>query len=291
MNQTQLVNAISVDVEDWLQSTIDPHLPLTRRFHDSTRRVLQAFADRGVKGTFFVLGLAAEDAPEIVREIHDAGHEVQSHGYGHELVHTLDPQRFRADLEHAKKLLEDIIGAEITGYRAPAFTIGLENLWALDVLVETGHKYDSSVFPVRTGRYGIDGAPRYPHRLKTPSGYELVECPVAAWRIAGRTIPIGGGGYFRLFPYFVIRRGVRQFARQQQPVTIYMHPYEYDPVEFSKLDYPVPWKTRLHQGLGRRRFPGKVDALLADFPFGTMRDMIASLGTLPVHEHRSPDGG
>jgi len=283
------LNAVSVDVEDWLQSTIDAKLPLTERFHHSTRKILQAFADRGVKGTFFVLGLAAEKAPAIVREIHQAGHEIQSHGYGHELVHDLTPEGFRADLERAKKLLEDIIGEEITGYRAPAFTIGLDNLWALDVLVETGHTYDSSVFPVRTGRYGIAGAPRHPHRLKTPAGYELLECPVATWRFGKRVIPIGGGGYFRLFPYFLIRRAVRQINDANQPATIYMHPYEYDPIEFGELDYPVPWKTRLHQGLGRRRFPFKVNAMLSGFRFGTMREMIATLGDLPIHEHRGPD--
>ena len=284
------INAISVDVEDWLQSTIDPKLPLTDRFPSSTRAVLDAFASRDIRGTFFILGLVAEKAPELVREIHAAGHEVQSHGYGHELVYTISPEAFRQDLDRSKKLLEDLIGARVTGYRAPAFTITLENLWALDVLVECGFEYDSSVFPLKTGRYGIDGAPWYPHRLKTPSGYELLEVPVASFRCVGRRLPIGGGGYFRLFPYAVIRGGLRQLNRAGHGATIYMHPYEYDPFEFRELGYPVSWKMRLHQSLGRRGFPGKIDRMLVDFRFGTMKDLIASLGEIPSHEHRVSNG-
>lgn len=290
MSGSEMLNAISVDVEDWLQSTIDPRLPLTDRFYASTHKVLDAFAARGVRGTFFVLGLAAEKAPEMVREIQRAGHEVQSHGYGHELVHTLTPELFRADLDRSKKLLEDITGEAITGYRAPAFTIGLENLWALDVLVEAGFEYDSSVFPLRTRRYGIAGAPHYPHRLRTPSGGELVEVPVACYRVVGRQLPVGGGGYVRLFPYFVVRNGVRQLNREGYAATIYMHPYEYDPIEFGEIDYPIPWKTRLHQGIGRRGFPGKIDRLLGEFTFTTMAAQIASLSDLPIHEHRRSDG-
>ena len=284
-----MLNAISVDVEDWLQSTVDPELPLTDRFFTSTRRVLEAFAAHGVRGTFFILGLAAEKAPDLVREIQQAGHEIQSHGYGHRLVHTLTPEQFREDLTRSKAILEDMTGLPITGYRAPAFTIDLRNLWALDVLVECGYEYDSSVFPLKTGRYGIDGAPWYPHRLKTPAGYELLELPVGSYRRFGRTVPTGGGGYFRLLPYSVIKRSVRQVNEAGYPVTIYMHPYEYDPIEFAELGYPVPWKQRLHQGLGRRGFPRKIDSLLSDFPFGSMQQIIASLGDLPRHEHRIPD--
>ncbi len=291
-NETNtVINAISVDVEDWLQSTVDPSLPLTDRFPHSTRAVLKAFASHSVRGTFFVLGLAAKEAPDLVKEIHQAGHEIQSHGYGHELVTTLTPQQFRDDLDRSKKLLEDMIGEAVTGYRAPAFTITLENLWALDVLVEAGYTYDSSVFPLKTDRYGIDGAPWFPHRLKTPAGYELLELPVASSMCCGRRLPIGGGGYVRLFPYSVIRRGLRQINRAGHPVTIYMHPYEYDPIEFKELPHPVPLKQRLHQGLGRRRFPKKIDRMLSDFKFGSMKQVIDSLGDLPCHEHRVPDGG
>ncbi len=282
------LNAISVDVEDWLQSTIDPTLPLTDRFPHSTRAVLEAFGAHGVKGTFFILGLAAEKAPDLVREIQQAGHEIQSHGYGHRLVHTITPEEFREDLRRSKKLLEDITGQPITGYRAPAFTITLRNLWALDALVECGYTYDSSIFPLKTSRYGIEGAPWFPHRLKTPGGGELLELPVASCRWARRRIPIGGGGYFRLFPYAVLRRGFRQINRAGHPLVIYMHPYEYDPIEFKELGYPVPWKQRFHQGLGRRRFPRIIDRMLSDFPFGSMQEVIDSLGDIPGHEYSVP---
>lgn len=284
------LNAVSVDVEDWLQSTIDAHLPLTDRFYHNTNKILDAFARRAVHGTFFVLGLAAEKAPEMVRAIAAAGHEVQSHGYGHELVHTLTPAQFRADLDRAKKLIEDITGLAITGYRAPAFSIRRDNLWALDVLVETGHTYDSSIFPVNMKRYGIGDAPYQPHVAITPSGYRLTELPVACYRIIGRRVPVGGGGYFRLFPYALIRRAISQLRAERQPATIYMHPYEYDPIEFAELNYPVPWKTRLHQGLGRRSFPGKVDRMLGEFSFGTMREVIESLRDLPEYEYRRSNG-
>lgn len=286
-SHSRVMNAISVDVEDWVQSVFDPDLPLTSQFHANTRKVLEAFAARGVRGTFFVLGLAAEKAPGLVREIQQAGHEVQSHGYGHRHVQTLTQRQFREDLDRSRKLLEDILGAPVTGYRAPAFTITLRNLWALDVLVEAGFRYDSSIFPLRIRFYGIQGAPRFPHRLRTPSGYELIEVPVASYRLCGRLIPIGGGGYFRLFPYAILRRGVRQINRENQPAVIYMHPYEYNPTELGELEHPVSLRMKLHQGIGRRRFPRRVDRLLSEFRFGSIGDVLASLGELPVYEHPS----
>jgi polysaccharide deacetylase family protein (PEP-CTERM system associated) len=280
------LNAISVDVEDWVQSVFDAELPLTERFAANTRRVLEAFATGGVRGTFFVLGLAAEKNPGLIREIHEAGHEVQSHGYGHRHVHTLTPTEFRQDLDRSRKLLEDILGAPVTGYRAPAFTITLRSLWALDVLVEAGFRYDSSIFPLRVRFYGISGVPRFPHRLRTPSGYELTEVPVASWRCCERLIPVGGGGYFRLFPYAVLSSGVRQLNAAGHPAVIYMHPYEYDPAGFDELPVHVPFRLRLHQGLGRRGFPRKIDRLLTEFRFGSISDVIAAQGDLPLHENK-----
>lgn len=280
------INAMSVDVEDWAQSTLSPHLPLSRRFETSTRRIIEAFADRGVRGTFFVLGLAAEKAPHIVREIQRAGHEVQSHGYGHENIHDLTPERFRRDMDRSKKLLEDMTGVEIYAYRAPFFTITEKTLWALDVLVEQGFRYDSSIFPMKMKRYGIDGAPPFPHKVRTPGGNEIMELPVATCTFAGRQLPVGGGGYFRLFPYPLLRRGVTQLNAAGHGATIYMHPYEYDPFEFRELDMDVSWKLRLHQSIGRRGFPRKVDRMLAEFRFGTMQDVIDETSEWPVFEHR-----
>ena len=291
VREGQLLNAITVDVEDWLQSTIDPHLPLTDRFRANTQKVLAAFAAHGVRGTFFVLGLAAEKDPQLVREILAAGHDVQSHGYGHELLYHMSPFQFRADLDRSKKLLEDLIGQEIYGYRAPAFSITRQTLWALDTLVEAGFRYDSSIFPLRTRRYGVDGAPRYPHVLKTSAGHEIKELPVASYEFAGRRIPTGGGGYFRLLPYIVLRRGVRQLNAAGYAATVYMHPYEYNPAEFDELNLPIPWQRRLHQSLGRRLFPGRVDRLLGEFRFGAAQDVIAAISAWPQHTYagRAPE--
>jgi len=284
-----IVNAITIDVEDWL-SALYPDLPLSERFCANTHKVLAALALRNTRGTFFVLARAAEAAPQLVREIQAAGHEVQSHGYGHRLIHELTPAQFRADLERSKKLLEDITGHEICGYRAPAFTITRRTLWALDSLVEAGYRYDSSVFPLRTPRYGIDGAPYYPHILRTPAGYEIKELPVASYRLAGRRIPAGGGGYFRLFPYFVLRRGIRQLNAQGYSATIYTHPYEYNPGEIRELGDRISWKTRLHQSLGRRHLPRRIDRLLAEFHFGGIQDVIDSVQEWPRHEYRVEPG-
>jgi len=282
------LNAVTVDLEDWLEHS-DPLVRTHGRFPVNTRKVLAALADRSVHGTFFVLGLAAEQDPQLVREIRAAGHEVQSHGYGHELLHRMSPVQFRADLDHSKKLLEDLTGQEICGYRAPAFTITRQTLWALDVLVEAGFRYDSSIFPLRTRRYGIAGAPYYPHILRTPCGHELKEFPVATYALAGWRIPVGGGGYFRLFPYFVLRRGVKQLNAQGHSATIYMHPYEYNPGEIRELPYTVSWKTRLHQSLGRRYFPRRIDRLLAEFSFGTVQDVIATTSNWPRHDPGAPE--
>jgi len=280
----RVVNALTVDVEDW-QSAIDPTKPVTDHFIVNTHKVLAALAAQGVHATFFVLGRVAEHRRELIREIQSAGHRVQSHGYGHQLIHTLTPATFRTDVLRAKKLLEDLTGTEVYGYRAPAFSITEATLWALDVLVETGHRYDSSIFPLRTRRYGIDGGPPYPHIARTPGGHEIREFPVASYSLAGRRVPLGGGGYFRLFPYWVLRRGVAQLNAGNRSATIYMHPYEYHPDEFQTLDQKIPWRVRLHQGLGRRQFPARIDRLLGEFRFGAIQDVIATTPDWPSHDY------
>lgn len=264
---SRVVNALTVDVEDWVQSVLDPELPLTDSFFDNTMRVLDLFAGHQMRATFFVLGLAAEKSPEIVRRIQAAGHDVQSHGYGHRLIHTLSPEQFRADVERSKKLLEDLTGSEVVGYRAPAFSITCRTLWALDVLADCGFTFDSSIVPARTRRYGIEGAKWYPHRLTTPRGQEMTEWPVTTFQAMGRRRPIGGGGYFRLYPLAMIRRAIRQLNRAGHPATIYMHPYELNPGELARLPHAIPWALRFHQELGRSRFRRKLEGVLSTFPF------------------------
>ncbi len=268
-------HAISIDVEDWYQSTCDTDAPIGDSFEANTRKVLDALAARDVRGTFFVLGLAAEKAPHVVKAIAEAGHEIQSHGYGHRLNYELDAAALRADLERNKKLLEDMVGREVFGYRSPSFSIDERNLWALDVIAETGHRYDSSIFPLKKARYGIAGYPPEPHIVQTPGGGTLVEAPVACFDWLGRRIPVGGGGYFRLWPWWVIRKAWRQLERVGRPGIVYLHPYEYNPGELAAYKDTVTLTGRLHQGLGRKGFPGKVDRLLAQFDFGPIEDVIA----------------
>jgi len=275
-------HAISVDVEDWYQSTVDAGAELSDRFERSTQAVLEAFAARDVHGTFFVLGLAAEKAPQVVRAIAEAGHEVQSHGYGHVEVFKTTREEFRQDLLRAKGMLEDLIGQEVFGYRAPSFSMDERTPWAHAVLAETHHRYSSSIFPIKMSRYGIDGYPPAPTVLRPPGGLRIIEAPVACFDFLGKRRPVGGGGYFRLYPYRLIRAAWRQLDRIGRPGIVYMHPYEYDPGEMAAYRENVSWKLRLHQSLGRKGFARKVDRLLEEFEFGgiweLVRPMLARLG-------------
>lgn len=263
---------------------------MTNWFCHNTRLLLEHFAARNVRGTFFVLGLAAEKAPELVREIAAAGHEIQSHGYGHRLIHTMTAAQFREDVRRAKRVVEDLTGSPVVGYRAPAFSITQDTLWALDVLCDCGFEYDASIFPVKMRRYGIDGAIRRPHRVRTLSGATILELPVASASLLGRTLPVGGGGYFRLFPYVVLRRAIRQINNSGHSGFVYMHPYEYNPDELRQLPVNMPLALRLHQSTGRRGFRRKVDRLLADFSFAPIRDVLASLSDIPLHHYRRASG-
>ncbi|MCD4823076.1 MAG: DUF3473 domain-containing protein [Phycisphaerae bacterium] len=276
-------HAITIDVEDWYQSTFDPNAELSERFERNTMNVLEVLAKHNVCGTFFVLGLAAEKSPQIVKAIAGAGHEVQSHGYGHLEVFKQTEDEFRQDIQRAKKMLEDMTGQEIFGYRAPSFSIDdTRTPWALDVLVETGHRYDSSIFPLKKSRYGIDNYPPSPQIVETAKGNRLVEAPVACFDWLGKRRAVGGGGYFRLLPYWVIRKAWRQCEKNGRPGITYMHPYEYDPSEMDAFKDKVSLKMRLHQGLGRKGFPNKVDRLLHDFEFASLKDILAKfLAKLP----------
>lgn len=269
-----LRHALSVDLEDWPQSVFDHHRSVSTRFITGTHRILELLDTFGVRATFFVLGLAAEIAPSLIRALHRGGHEVQIHGYDHTEVHHQTPEQFRQDVLRAKGIVEDLIGCEVYGYRAPRFSITAGNLWALDVLARCGLRYDSSIFPMRVRGYGIDGWPRFEHRLRTREGLELVEVPVATVRVLGRVLPLGGGGYLRLLPYPLIRWGVKRLHSRGVSAVLYCHPYEFDPGAFAESSLPVPWSVRLHQGLGRRGFARKIRELLDEFPFGPIRDLL-----------------
>jgi polysaccharide deacetylase family protein (PEP-CTERM system associated) len=256
---------VSVDVEDWPQSTWDHALEITPRAARNTERVLDILAAHGQSATMFVLGKFAERFPETVRRIAREGHEVASHGYGHLEVFHQSPAEFGDDVRRSKQLLEAITGQPVRGYRAPDFSIVPSTLWALDVLAEEGFQYDSSIFPISMSRYGIQGWPVGPVKVCLSSGRSIVEVPITTLTWMGRRWPVAGGGYHRLLPWSIIRWAVRHSLRQNESFMAYCHPYEFDAAEFATLNLDIPLRTRLHQGLGRRGFQPKFERLLTQF--------------------------
>lgn len=258
------VAVITVDVEDWPQSTWDRQLPITERAAGNTKRLLDLFDRLQIRATMFVLGKFALRFPDVVRAIDSRGHEVACHGSDHEEVFHQSPKEFRRDVEAAKSTLEDLIGRAVLGYRAPDFSIVQGTLWALQILANLGFAYDSSIYPIRGGRYGIPDWPRGPTQVSLPGGLSIVEFPLSTVRWVGRNWPVSGGGYHRLLPGRLTRIFAAQIL-QERPFVLYCHPYEFDPGEFAALDLAIPLKTRIHQGLGRRRFQARFEAFARRF--------------------------
>ena len=229
-------HVFSVDVEDYFQveafSDIVPRerwssYPL--RVEDNTSRILDLLDEHRVQGTFFVLGWIAERLPHLVRAIAARGHEIGCHSYWHRLIYSLTPREFAEDTERAKHVIEQAAGQPVRGYRAPSYSITRRSLWALDVLAQAGFTYDSSIFPIRHDTYGIPDAPRAPFRVATPSG-ALVEYPITTFRFrVGPNLPVGGGGYLRVLPFWYTRIGVARAAAEHLPLLAYIHPWEIDP--------------------------------------------------------------
>ncbi len=274
-----VTHAFSVDVEDWYQSSFDFDAPVSEVCVHNTRRVLDFLSRHDVKGTFFVQGLVARAFPRLVREIHAGGHEIQSHGYSHRPVNRMTPEEFRRELEETRKRLEDITGAPVTGFRAPDFSIDEGSFWAFEVMCEAGIRYDSSIFPIKTARYGIEGFTRGYSLIRTSSG-EIEELPVSVlemkWPVGFR-VPVGGGGYFRLFPSWFLHYCLRTLSAEGKPFVIYCHPYEFNPGEWRQIMRRVPGFRRLHQGVGRRSFGKKVSGLLRRAAFGTMSEVLRGI--------------
>ncbi|QPD03648.1 MAG: hypothetical protein Nkreftii_001422 [Candidatus Nitrospira kreftii] len=266
---------ISIDVEDWPQSTWDRNLPITERAVQNTRYLLRLLREAEVRTTMFVLGKLAERFPEVVKEIHADGHEVACHGYGHLEVGRQSPDEFLEDVRRAKDLLEQIIGKPIQGYRAPDFSIVRETLWALDMLVVAGFEYDSSIVPARLPRYGIAGWPGLPVRVQLSHGMSILEAPLATFRAFGKNWPVGGGGYHRLLPGIASRYFARRIMTEA-PFVFYCHPYEFDVHELSEISISVPPTTRFYQGGGRRWFEQRFLNFLRCFGGQPMGEMLSS---------------
>ncbi len=245
-----MLNALSVDVEDWFQvgafETVisrDDWDSLECRVERNSDAVLELFDTAGVKGTFFTLGWVAERYPALIRRIVDAGHEIASHGYAHERVFNFTPNEFAADIEKARKLIEDASGTMVSGYRAPSFSIDQRTPWAHEILAEQGYEYSSSVAPVKHDHYGWATAPRFAFR--PVAGSDFLEIPVTTATIGSRRLAAGGGGFFRMLPYQFSRWAINQVNdRDDRPAIIYFHPWEIDPGQPRVANAPIKSKIR-----------------------------------------------
>ncbi len=273
--KTDRKNALTIDVEDYFQvSALAPYIPRSEwdsrecRVERNVDRILEMLEEEGAKATFFTLGWIAERYPVLTRRIVAQGHELASHGYGHQRVSDLDETDFREDVLRAKRVLEDIGGVEVLGYRAPSFSIGERNLWALDVLVDTGHRYSSSIYPVRHDHYGSPDAPRFAHPVRDG----LIEVPPTTLRLFSRNLPSSGGGYFRLLPYSLSRWMIESVNRRDGEAAIfYFHPWEID-AEQPRVP-GIDMKTRFRHYVNLDRNEAKLRRLLKDLPWGRMDEI------------------
>ena len=274
------VHHFTVDLEEYFQvAGFEPHVARSAwgRFESRVARqvewLLELLERHEARGTFFVLGWIADRSPEIVRAIARAGHEIASHGWDHARVTSQTPEQFRASIRRSKKVLEDISGGPVWGFRAPNFSIVPGREWALDLLVEEGYRYDSSLFPVRRPGYGYPSGSTDPYWIERPCG-GLAEIPPTTLRWCGLRLPAAGGAYFRLLPYALVQAAFRQCERRGVPGTFYIHPWELD------ADQPrvrCSWLTRVRHYGGLRATVPRLDRLLAEFPFTAVRDTVPSV--------------
>jgi polysaccharide deacetylase family protein (PEP-CTERM system associated) len=273
-----ILNALTVDVEDYFQVQAfadiisrDDWETLPRRVDRNTERLLDIFAGAGVKATFFTLGWVAERHPALIRRIVAEGHELASHGYEHRRADGQTPAEFRTDVARTKRILEDIGGAAVHGYRAATFSIGARNWWAYEVLAGEGYTYSSSVFPIAHDLYGAPDSPRTPFRKETAG---LLEIPLTTVRYLGRNLPCAGGGYFRLLPYAFSRWAMRRVNRvERMPCIFYIHPWEIDPDQPRQHAAKLKSRLRHYTNLGKTE--GRLVRLLREFSWGRMDDAFA----------------
>ena len=275
-----MYNAMSIDVEDYFMVSafsnvvnLDEWPNYEIRVEPNTRTILDLFAKHGIRATFFTLGWIAERNPGLIRDIRSAGHEIACHGYNHRLVYDLTAGEFREDIRRAKGILEGITGTPVLGFRAASYSIVKRSLWAIDVLIEEGFKYDSSIFPIHHDRYGLPGAERFPHIIKR-SGGTIFEFPPSTYRLFGQNVPIAGGGYLRLFPFWATRAMVKKInKKEKQPVNFYLHPWEIDTDQprlngrrLSEFRHYINLKTTMP----------KLESLAKEFKFKPISELIAA---------------
>ena len=271
-----ICNALTIDVEDYFHvSAFAPHIPRSDwdvrecRVEQNVERILLLLDDYGARATFFTLGWVAERYPQLVRRIVDNGHELASHGFGHQRATEQSPEAFFADIHLAKIVLEDMAGVEVRGYRAPSFSIGHDNAWAFECIERADYQYSSSIYPIQHDHYGAPDAPRFAHDV----GDGLIEMPVATMRMFGRNWPAGGGGYFRLMPYSMSRWLLRRVNRvDQQPAIFFFHPWEIDPAQPRVSG--ISAKTRFRHYLNLHRTESRLRQLLFDFEWGRVDELL-----------------
>jgi polysaccharide deacetylase family protein (PEP-CTERM system associated) len=275
----------TVDVEEYfqvkaLESAVSRGDWLTHpsRLARSIDALLETLDRHSARGTFFVLGWIARHRAEVVSSIAAAGHEIASHGFWHDQVTALDRDTFREDVRSSKQTLEDLVGVEITGYRAPSFSIIPRWEWAFDVLIEEGYRYDSSLFPIHRAGYGYPGAPRIPHII-TREGGSIAEFPLATTSILNYPVPAAGGGYLRQFPLGIIRRAFREASERGEPATFYIHPWEIDP---DQPRLPVSALNRIRHYRGLDTALARIDLLLDEFSFSTIASYLPKVEQRPA---------
>jgi polysaccharide deacetylase family protein (PEP-CTERM system associated) len=276
-----ITNALSVDVEEYYHAAVfrrgtNGRGPFASRVEPSVDRLLALMSEHRARATFFVLGEVAARHPAMVRTIAAEGHEIGCHSDRHENVNLQSPAEFRADTRQAKARIEDALGEAVIGYRAPNFSIGRDQRWAYQVLLEEGFRYDSSTHPILHDRYGQPSAPRFPYEIHRSGADSLVEFPIGTARLLGVNLPIGGGGYFRLYPFALTRRGIEHVnSVERRPVMFYLHPWELDP---GQPRPPMAWRHRFRHYVGMEKEEVKLSALLGRFQFGTAAEVLRSQG-------------
>jgi len=275
-----MLNALSFDIEDYYQVgafakniAISDWDKYESRVEDNTRKLLNLLSSQKipVRATFFVLGWIAERHPNLVPEIAADGHEIASHGYGHQLVYTLTEEEFRSDVRKTREILRKQSGQEVIGYRAPSFSIVNRTYWAHRILVEEGYRYDSSVFPIHHDLHGNADAPREIHWIDTAAG-QILEFPPGVVRRFGQNIPVSGGGYFRFFPYFLTVHWLRCINKAGNPFVFYMHPWEVDPEQPRIAN--ISFKSRFRHYLNLNKTLKRLECLVNDFQFAPVSEVI-----------------
>ncbi len=288
------LNAMTIDVEDYFQVGVfqdriarEEWSRFELRVGRNLERCLTVLQDFDTRATFFVLGWVAERIPGEIKRLQDEGHEVASHGFHHQPIWTMKPEAFRDDVRRAQETLGGILGEKPTTYRAPCFSVTARTLWALEILHDEGIRVDSSIFPVQHPEYGIPGAPEDIHRIKLSHGETLLEFPMTVGRLLGRKLAFCGGGWFRLFPYFLSRRGLRK-SLSRRPFVFYLHPWELDPEQPRLHDRAGPL-GRFRHYVNLERNEAKFRRLLEDFSFGTLGQVcdqwVRSCGELAVVDY------